>query len=421
MSMIEQQLLSKVLEEQNFHILNKFNIKESDFYTIPDVYNFIKDYSKEHGHTPDYRTVVANYESFNYMPEVADSFAYLAKAVKNDTAKRGAVELLQKEAGKKFSDMQGTDFINWLATEVAILKDRTSASSYLGENFAVTGEERWNTYNESKINRSFKFIPTPYESLTKWLGGGFEIGDYVLIQAYTNRGKSWLASHVGTTAWLNDFGVLHYSPELSYVQQSQRNDTLIGHFNNAKLKVGELTNEAEYKEYLDNFSPDGEVPYIIKTMEHLPQGLSIDVIESDLSENPEIKMVIIDGFNLMTHKGKNGNRDNMSNTSRQLRQLFARYGVVGVNVHQTPTSAEKDNQNDDETGSRIVKPPEVHQYSETIAVIQDACTVISFDQYEGVGKIKLAKARTPYVGRDLTLHCDFNHGYIREATAIDHI
>ena len=421
MSLIEHQLISKVLEEKNFYILNKFNVKENDFYTIPQVYGFVKSYTNEHGQTPDYRTVVAQFEEFNYIPEVHDSFAYLIKSLKNATAKRGAVELLQKQAGLKFKEMQGTDFIEWLASEVQHLQETVSAQSYSGENYATTGTDRWGMYQEGKEKRSFKFIPTPYESLTGYLGGGFELGDYVLLQSYTNRGKSWVASHIGVTAWLNGFGVLHYSPELSYAQQSQRNDTLIGHFNNVHLKTGQLVNEAEYQKFLDGFNETNEVPYIIKTMEHLPQGLSLEVIEADLNANPDMKMVIIDGFNLMSHKGRDGNRNNMSNTSRKLRQLFARYQVVGLVVHHTPTSAEKENTGEDETGSRIVAPAKIHQYSETIAVIQDACTVLSYDQADGLAKILITKTRTPNVDKEITLHCDYNHGYIREKTVIDYI
>lgn len=421
MSMIEHQLLSKVLEENSFYTLNKYNVKESDFYAIPEVYIYIRDYNKEYGQVPDYRTVVAQFEQFNYLPETVDTFPYLCKAVKNATAKRGAIELLQKEAGKKFGELQGTDFINWLANEVNSIKDMASSESYSGTNYATSGDERWAIYEDGKENRTFKFIPTPYQSLTKYLGGGFELGDYVLLQAYTNRGKSWIGSDIATTAWINNFGVLHYSPELSEAQQSQRNDTLIGHFNNVHLKTGQLNDEDSYRKYLDNFNEEQETPYIIKTMEHLPNGLSVDVIEADLQANPDVKMVIIDGFNLMSHKGRDGNRNNMSNTSRQLRQSFARHGVVGLVIHQTPTDAEKANGGEDETGARIVQPAKIHQYSETIAVIQDACTVLNFDQADGLGKILIAKTRTPNVGKEITLHCDFNHGYIKEATAIDYI
>lgn len=423
MSLVEHQLLSKIIDDNNCQVLNKYNVTDQDFYVAHDIYQFVKNYVDEHKTAPDYRTVVAEFEHFSYFPEVVDSYSYLCKSLKNASAKRGAIELLQKRASVKFQEMQGTDFVNWLANEVSHLQEVTSAESHSGVNYATNGDERWSTYEDNKENRTFKFIPTPYESLTGFLGGGFELGDYILLQAYTNRGKSWIASHIGVKAWMSNFGVLHYSPELSEAQQMQRNDTLLGHFDNVQLKKGELNDisEKKYKGFLSEFNETNTVPYIIKTMEHLPQGLSLAVIEADIIANPDCKMVIIDGFNLLSHKGKDGNRNNMSNTSRALRQLFARHQVAGVVVHQTPTSAERENGGEDETGARMVNPAKLHQYSETIAVIQDACTVLNFDQSDGVGKILIAKTRTPHVDKEVTLHCDYNNGYIKEATYVDYI
>lgn len=74
-------------------------------------------------------------------------------------------------------------------------------------------------------------------------------------------------------------------------------------------------------------------------MEDMPNGLSIDLIEADLQQNPDINMVIIDGFNLMQHGGNS--REVLSGTSRKLRQLFGRHEVVGLVVYQTLSAAEK--------------------------------------------------------------------------------
>lgn len=418
MSLIENKLISKVLEERNYYVLTKYNVNDGDFYTLGNVHEFIRDYVKQYGETPDYRTVVGEFTEFDFMPEVYDTFPYLCKSLKANTAKRKAYELLQKDAGEKFQSLNGTQFINWLAEESTRIKDVANASSSTGTNYAINGKERKEWYEESKEVRTGQYITTPYSSLTTWLGGGFELGDYILLMAYTNRGKSWIGSQIGLSAWVNDFGVLHYSPELSKAQQIARLDTLNGHFNNVAIRRGTLKNEGEYYEYLEGFNESSEkAPYIIKTMEDLPQGLSVDVIEADLQANPNIKMVIIDGFNLMTHKGRDGNRNNMANTSRALRQVFGRNKVAGLIIHQTPTSAEKENRNEDETGVRIITPPRIDQYSETIAVIQDACTVLTFDQHDGIGKLLLAKCREPNVGKELELHCDFNRGYILESTA----
>lgn len=419
MSMVEHQILSKALDEQTITELNKFSVNEKDFHSLPDVYKFIKDYQKDNGTTPDYRTVVSEFEDFEYMPEVTDTFKYMATKLKGDTAKRRAVGLLQDEASKNFSTMNGGQFANWLFDEAKRLKEISQAESLTGTNWATSGLERWERYEEAKDPEKKTFIPTPYPSLSKYLDGGFWLTDYVLLQAYTNRGKSWIATDCGVHAWANGFGVIHYSPEHSVSQQEQRNDTIRGHFNNTELKTGKLSQEDKYKEYLKDFSEDNETPYIIKTMEHLPKGLTLDVIEADLHSNPDIKMVILDGFNLIKHKGGDSKRNNMTATSRELRQIFARHNVVGMVVHHTPTSAEKENKEDDDTGARVVKPPEIDDYSETIAVIQDPATILSFDQHDGLAKIKLAKSRTAHVNKEVTLHADFNHGYIREHTPMD--
>jgi len=417
--LIESQLLSKVLDEKNFYITRKYNLTEGDFGVQRPAYEFIRDYVKDYGETPDYRTVVSKFPKFEYQPEVSDTFPYLCLTLKGHVVKRQSFELLQKEAGEKFKSMNGRDYINWLANEVLAIQGVANASSNTGTNIAINGEERKDWYKENKEKRSFTFIPTPYESLTQWLGGGFELGDYILLMAFTNRGKSWIASQIGQTAWRNKFGVLHYSPELSKKQQTYRFETLDGHYNNVDLRRGQLENEEEYMEYLQEFNEQNDTPYIIKTMEDLPEGLSCDVIEADLQANPNVKMVIIDGFNLMVHGKGNNLRNNMTTTSRRLRQIFGRYEVAGLVVHQTNASSERDNQEDDEDGVRMVKPPKLTDFSETIAIVQDCATGLTFDQHDGVGKISVEKAREPSVGNVLDLNCNFNYGYIKEALVTD--
>jgi replicative DNA helicase len=254
--MLEQQLLSKVLDEKNFYVLHRFNIDKHDFPTMGNVFQFIKDYTKDHGTTPDYRTVVAKFKDFEYEPEVADTFSYLCKTLKGQTAKRQAFELLQNQAGQKFKELQGDKFVQWLREEAERIEAVSSTAFELGTNYATNGQERAQWYEDAKEKRTFQYIPTPYASLTQALGGGFELGDYMLLMAFTNVGKSWISSHIGLTAWKANFGVLHYSPELSKRQQSLRLDTLNGHFNNVEVRRGMLGNEKQYLEYLKQFNPD---------------------------------------------------------------------------------------------------------------------------------------------------------------------
>lgn len=300
--MIEAQLLSKVLNEKNLYVLNSHGIQESDFTALPNVYEFIKDYVKEYGSTPDYRTVVGKFDDFEYFEDIHDTFPYLCKTLKSATIKRRSVEIFGKKANENYKTMNGIEFASWLKKEAEALEGMALATSSLGTNYATNGAERKEWYMESKEQRTFTYIPTPWESLTRWLGGGFELSDMILIQAYTNRGKSWLSSACAVKAHKEGFGVLYYSPELSKKQQAFRFDTLDGHYDNVNVRRGNLEDkEEDYFEYLSKFNETNETPFIIKTMEDLPEGLSTEVIEADLNAYENIKMVVIDGFNLMNH------------------------------------------------------------------------------------------------------------------------
>lgn len=415
----ESSLLSKVVDENNFYILTKYNVNEDDFFLQKETYNFIKRYHIQYGECPPYTTVVAECDKFEYEPEVADKLEYMCKRLKSDRAKREAFELLQNEASDQFSKLRGDQFITWLKERTDLIYASTQVISCTGSNWATNGAERKADYLDVKNNKSNLIIPTPFDSLNTGLGGGCFAGDYVLLEAYTNKGKSWVASDFGVVAWLNDNGVLHYSPELSKYNQSQRLDTLLGHFNNMAMRNGELYEVVEnrYFEYLDSFNENTtNPPYIIKTMEDLPQGLSVDIIEADLLANPTIKFVIVDGFNLMAHRGGRGLRDSMTITSRRLRQLCGRHNIVLLVVHQVSTEGDKNSKIiDSEAGCRLVNAPDLTSYSETIAVIQDACTVLTYDYCEGEGQLRVCKSRANNVDQRINLECNYNEGYLTEA------
>lgn len=415
--LLETKLLSKVLNDRDFWILSKFSIGDKDFKKLGPVYNYIKDFVREYGQTPDCTLVVEKFEKFDYQLEVHDTFPYLCKALKKAQAKKRMFDMLTTQAGKKYEEEEIDTFLDWIEEEVRAAKTIVTSTISVGTNFAVNGLERKKRYEETKTKGSGIFIETPYDMLNKFLDGGMELGDYVLLQAFSNVGKSWIASHIGVNAWLKGHGVMHYSPELSKAQQENRNDTLIGHFNNVAIRNGELQNEEKFFAYLDNFK-DNDVPYIIKTMEDI-DSLTVDLIESDLQLNPDIKVVIIDGFNLMNH-GK-GDRSGMSQTSRRLRQLFAKYQVVGLVVHQVNAAEQKENQKKNEKSEApIPRPASIFGYSETISVVQDACTVLSYDAVDGNGEIFIAKCRGTGKEKSVPLNVNYNMGYITEGSPVNY-
>jgi replicative DNA helicase len=421
--MLENKLLSKVIDEKNFYILMKFNITAEDFALHRNVFTFIEKYVREYGQTPDYRTLVEEFADFEYLGEVADAFPYLCKELKSKRGLRESFQFLQNEVPTMFNQGKNKNFLKELYEQVESMYNASNANSYAGSNYANNGAERKARYEDNKERGTEEIIPTPYTALNEVLQ--LEVTDYLLIQAFSNIGKSWLASHIGVHAWkFHNKGVLHYSPELSLKQQEARNDTLLGHYDNTKLRQGELDNEERYLEWLENDFSNNEAPYMIKTMEHLPDGLTLDVIEADLQQNPNIQVLIIDGFNLITHGKGKLDRNAMTQTSRRLRQIFGKYKVLGIVVHQVNANEERENKKgkkgEEELVERVPKPASILGFSETLAVVQDASHIMSFDAVDGMGAVQLVKTRG--IGKDfiLNLNLNFNLGYIREVLPTDH-
>ncbi|MDE1381200.1 DNA helicase, partial [Bacillus licheniformis] len=159
--MIEAQLLSKVIDENSFYTLTKYNVRADDFEAYPHVYNFVREYANTYHQTPDYRTVVAKFEDFDYMPDVTDSFAYLCKTLKSASAKRKSVIRLSK-VNENFKTMSGDEFTKWLKDEATALEALARSSSTTATNYATNGEERKDWYQENKDQVELSYIPTPY-------------------------------------------------------------------------------------------------------------------------------------------------------------------------------------------------------------------------------------------------------------------
>lgn len=417
--MIEEQIISKMLDENNIHTVLKFNVTSKDFERNGEVFKYVVNYRKEYGKVPDVETVASEFNGFDYMDSVHEPLTGLSVRLKQTAAKRQSLNLIATKAKDKFKEVgsDGSQFVSWIKNEFDRIDKDTSTDMSQGVDFATNGQERLQRYMDSKDNGTEQYINLPYGGLQA------EVGDYMLIMAYTNRGKSWISSDIALKAWKAEGkSVLYYSPELSQKQQQARFETLDGHFNNSMLRRGELEeeNEIKYFEYLRDYdiSDEDKESLIIKTMEDLPKGLSLEVIEADLESNPHIEMVVIDGFNLMNH-GRQNDRNAMTTTSRKLRQLFGRHKVLGVITHQVNNNAEKENKEEDETGARIVKAPEIDSYSESIALIQDPALILTFDQHDGIGELLVAKAREPIVGKTIKLHCNFNLGFIEEPKLTD--
>src|SRR6185312_6736643 len=146
-------------------------------------YRFITEYAKENGgNAPSYLVVAGNVEGFEYLPEVSDSYAYLTRKLKAETAQRDVVRWFETgEFERKLNELGGEKFISeWLLPTVESVKLRTSVRETVGTDIKADSEKFLAEYDRRKAGESFRIWKSKYSA----------IGEYVSGNLYTVFGKS---------------------------------------------------------------------------------------------------------------------------------------------------------------------------------------------------------------------------------------
>src|SRR5699024_12372426 len=95
--------LNKIIQEGDITQLSRHNITLEDMHTDVDkeTYKFIKRYSeKNNGEVPSYASVATEVDGYEYIPDVTDSYKYLAKEIKNYSAQVDLLKWFQKKYGE---------------------------------------------------------------------------------------------------------------------------------------------------------------------------------------------------------------------------------------------------------------------------------------------------------------------------------
>lgn len=434
--MIEVQLLNAVVEKRDMNALVRHGLNsEKHFRSYGYAYKFIHKHMKEFGEMPSIESVVEHCERVRAkekeLPEfekvdVTESIDTICLKLIEHNLKMDERKMLE-ELAKNFGQMDAYKILETLKERVEDFQERATARGKIGVNWAQSGKERAEEYEARKRKDFSKKIPCFFGEITEAVGG-YERGEYVTIMGFTGKGKSWLGLLQALVANNAGFKVLIESAEMSKPENSFRLDTLEGKFSNRGLWTGTLHDlqEEAYRRYLGDFEKGtGRADLVIKTAEEWANGLTLSQLEADI-DRTKCDMVVVDQFNLLKHDGTK--RNDMSATSRALKQLAAKKGVVIVLLYQTNGDYEKGTSKG-EDGVRELKLPTLKDYSETIAVIQDSNKLFSFDsvswkdaetgRQRGKALVGIAKSRTGGENLELELEWCPNDGVIQPRQATD--
>src|SRR5690625_2163706 len=114
--------LNKVIEEKDITALSRYNITADDMHSETDrnTFDFLQRYTQENGgEVPSYAVVADSVKGFEYIPEVSDSYKYLARKVKDFSAQKAVVDWFKVPEGQEMSEFErelndkgGLQFLN---------------------------------------------------------------------------------------------------------------------------------------------------------------------------------------------------------------------------------------------------------------------------------------------------------------------
>lgn len=402
-------LLSKVIEQNDVTQLVKHGITQEDFVTQgeKDVYNFIMEYAETNrNHAPDYRTITAEFDAFNFRPEVQDSYEFLSSQLKSYATQLRVQNFMQTKAMPKFEEMNGLAYIDWMKDELDYIKQRADYRTKIGTDLAMDVDSYLAEYESRKSGKSFKAWKSAFPSMP----------DYYSSNMYTwyarsGRGKSVFVSAVeacesamqGATVliWAMEMGKFellsrmytYISAREKMVNQMANGEEVLAGFNANELLRGQLddTNELAFKDFLRNINNVIEGKIIIRSVDDMDfQQRAVKNLEADILQT-KADVVVIDPIYYMTFEANTSKvaGGDVANTSKKLRQIAGAHQVV---MHVI-TQAEEVKDDKDEDGNRELRVPVRAEIKKTKAVLEDASMTIGLDTCDGQFRIELGKGR----------------------------
>lgn len=430
-----EMLISAVIDRNDVAALKRFNVSESDFVTPEErqAYRFIMDYAEQNrGHAPDYRTVVAECEGFNYRPNVEDSFEFMVRKIKSYKAKLSIMEVLQKEAPEEFRDKDGADFLTWLADKVDDIKQQYEYREKIGIDIALDYERGLREYERRKQGKSFKIWKSKFPKINEEIGG-YLSGNMYTWYGRSGRGKSIFTLEEAIEAAMQGATVLIWALEMSefevlvraYTSISGRiglvNTTIDGvdyeaGFPAKDILMGRLPEEWEagFVRFLQNIKHYVHGKIIVRAVDHQDfYHRGVKQLESDILAT-KADVVIVDPIYYMDYEANTSKTSggDVAATSKRLRHIA---GYTKAVLHVI-TQAEEVRDDTDEEGNRELRAPKRAEIKKTKAVLEDATNTFGIDTVDGRGIIEIGKGRNGGEGAKVDVIYLPNYGIVKEIT-----
>lgn len=430
-------LLSRVLDDATTQPLKKHHVEPSHFISEADrqAYDFILKYERENGATPSYATVVTEFPNFFYSPGVDDSYTYLTRKLKGESAVSefvnfvgsGELERMVNEHKANPSEM-----FDEIKKRMESIDNRTSVRYNIGTDIAKDSASFLDEYKRRKEGESFKLWRSKFPQINDTIGGYYS-GNMYTWYARSGRGKSVITMTEAIEAACQGATVLVWAMEMSrfewmaraysmlsamrgYISETIKGiDYTVGFENNAMLS-GDLTEEFEkaFRVFLLELE-EGRVlkgRIILRAADDREfMNRNVGALEADIIAS-EADVVVVDPIYLMDFEANTSKTagGDVANTSKLIRRMA---GYTGTTIHVI-TQADEVKDDTDEDGNRELRPPKRAEIKKTKAVLEDAANVFGIDSLGDRAKIEIGKGRNGGEGTEVEVLYLPNFGLVEQ-------
>lgn len=412
--MIEQSIISKLLEGGSLDVLHTNSVSPEMFLTCGDEIAFILKHYEEYKQVPDKITFLSEFREFQ-MLEVSESMDYLVYKLKEAYTYTKIVPIIQNAADRVRED--SIDAISYLKEQIAQLEaDVPVSGNKDGYDIITNAKDRFAEYKKRCEVKGLIGIPTGIPKLDELTNGWLWGEEMVVITGRTNVGKSWMAEYFATVAYNLGYKILFYSGEMSREIIGFRFDTLNKHFSNSGLLNGAGTLGVkpdtdggrylaeDYENYINQLSQKSG--FVVVTPDDF-NGRKPNVDElKELAVKHGADMIVVDQLSLMSDKRKADiPRIAYGNISEDLFLMSKELKKPVILLAQANREAVKNRKKGES--------PELHDLAESDLVGQNSSRVLSLSVIDGTLKIALKKNRYGLNNKEVLMIWDINTGYLK--------
>ena len=352
---IETRIIAKVIEDKDFHSLEKAQITEGFFYIEENkaVFKYIRDvyYNPQTlGMVPSRELISERFPSFYFPPGVTDPVSILAVELRTERVRTEILSLAQRIVDEADADpLKAKSILLAKATEI-------SSMGEVGEDLSISTAYNvlLNNYEAVQNSGGVVGIPYPWQILNAATQGK-KGGDFIVLYGRPKSMKSFLALYMATHDYLvARRRVLFFTMEMSPFLVAQRVSAMITSVDYDSFKKGKLAPEDKDKAFsilkglLDDekyagMGTNGTMPaFSIVSSKGAAGRAGVSWLRSKVRDlKPHI--VYVDGMYLMKDDRSNQrtmDHKSIGQISQDLKLLAQEYEIPVVAVTQANRNAQ---------------------------------------------------------------------------------